>query len=427
MMFRARARRCCVAGSDLLADQPNEGVVSGLAGNPPNSNPVSLTGGNLPVGTLYTRAAVIGLAPASTNPNLRNAYTESYNLNVQQDLGFGTVLQVGYIGSGGRHLRIPLNINQFMYAPGSTVAVRPFAAVSAASLIRPLACPRGISIRVNHASSSSYNALWVTARKSLHGGLELNGSYTLAKSLDDNSLSGNGVQNNTNPGGDYGRSDFDTRHHFVFSGIWTLPFRGNRFKEGWLVANITQAQSGNPLNVVTSNTTYTGSGNIRPTVLGTFSTSRGAILASGNIPFINATVCTTPAAGCSFYTQTFGFGNLGRNSLRGPAFSDVDFSLQKTTKIAESVALVLRLDSFDVLNHVNLANPNLTASPTGTFGQITATRNQVGDAGVITAASVCRQNHFLTRTPRMTQTENGRGTDRSAMVGRVAVAKLASH
>ncbi len=369
-------------GFGLLADQPNEGVISGLAGNPPNSNPVSLTakvGTTLPVATLYTSAALSGLSPASTNPNYRNAYTESYNLNLQQDLGFGTVLQVGYIGSGGRHLRIPLNINQFRY-PAGTIPVRPFPTVAATSTYRPNAALGNIN-QVNYASESSYNALWITARKSLRGGLELNTSYTLGKSLDDNSLSGSGVQDGTNPGGDYGRSDFDTRHHFVFSGIWTLPFHGNRFKEGWLLANITQVQSGNPLNVTSSNTSFTGSGNLRPTVLGAFSTGRGALLPSGNIPFINATVCTTPTAGCTFYTQSFGFGNLGRNALRGPDFSDVDLSLQKTTRLAESVALVLRLDSFDLLNHVNLANPSLTASTSGTFGQINATRNQVGDAG----------------------------------------------
>ncbi|WP_263385052.1 TonB-dependent receptor [Granulicella arctica] len=368
-------------GFGLLADQPNEGVASGLAGNPPNSTPVSLTGGGLDVRTLYSKAAVSGLAPSAVNPNYRNAYMESFNLNVQQDVGFGTVLQVGYIGSNGRHLRVPLNLNQFTYAPGSTVANRPFKTLSAASLIRPGAALGNIT-QISYASMSSYNALWVTARKSLRGGLELNASYTLSKSLDDNSLSGNGLQDSTNPASDYGRSDFDARHHFVFSGVWTLPFHGNRLKDGWLLANITQAQSGNPLNVVTSNTTFTGSGNIRPTVFGKYSTSRGAVLTNGNIPFINATVCATPnVAGCTFLTQAFGFGTLGRNSLEGPDFSDTDLSLQKTTKIAERVNLVLRLDSFDLLNHVNLGNPNLTASTTGTFGQITATRNQVGDAG----------------------------------------------
>jgi hypothetical protein len=368
-------------GFGVLTDQPNEGVVSGLAGNPPTSNPVSLSGGGLAVGTLYTKASLSSLAPSATNPNYRDGYMESYNLNIQQDMGFGTVIEAGYIGSGGRRLRMPLNINQFV-TPNGTSTGRPFPSVSNApgSTIRPGASLGNIS-QVNYAGMSSYNALWLTARKSLHGGLELNTSYTLSKSLDENSQTGSGVQNNVNPAGDYGRSDFDARHHFVFSGIWTLPFHGNRAKEGWLLATIVQAQSGNPLNVVTSNTAITGSGNIRPSLIGAYSTGRGAILASGAIPFITGSVCTTPVAGCTFYTQSNGFGTLSRNKLNGPDFSDFDLSLQKTTRIAESVNLVLRIDSFDLLNHVNLANPNLTASTTGSFGQITATRNQVGDAG----------------------------------------------
>lgn len=361
-------------GFGIMADQPNAGVASGLASNPPNSNPVSLSGGNLAVGTLYTKATASGLAPNAINPNYRNAYMESYNLNVQQDVGFGTVVQLGYIGSGGRHLRVPRNLNQF--SPLGT-GTRPFPTVPVNGQIRAL----GNISYIDSASMSSYNALWLTARKSLRGGLQLNASYTYSKSLDLNSLSGNGIQDATNPGGDYGRSDFDVRHHVVFSGTWTLPFHGNRLKEGWLLANITQVQGGNPLNVVTSNTLYTGSGNIRPSLIGAYSTGRGAILPSGNIPFINGTVCTTPVAGCTFYTQTNGFGTLRRNTLNGPGFADTDLSLQKTTKIAERVNLVLRLDSFDLLNHPNFANPNLTASTTGTFGQINATRNQVGDAG----------------------------------------------
>ena len=370
-------------GYGILADQPTSGVASGLAGNPPNSSPVSLnatsTNPTLPVGTLYRSAVASSLNPSATNLNYHNAYTETYNLNLQQDLGAGTALQVGYIGSGGRHLRVTRNINQFIY-PNGTTPVRPFAAVSSTS---PFAAgtPLGNISYIDYSSMSNYNALWVTVRKSLRGGIQLNSTYTYSKSMDENSQSATGFQDNTNPSDNYGLSDFDVRHHFVFSGTWTLPFHGNRLKEGWLLANITQLQGGQPLNVVTSNTSFTGSGNIRPTVMGAYSTGRGAILPGGNIPFINGTVCSTPTAGCTFYTQSFGFGNLRRNALTGPGFSDVDLSLQKTTKIAETVALVLRCDSFDLFNHPNFANPNLTAATTGTFGQITSTRGIIGDAG----------------------------------------------
>jgi hypothetical protein len=85
-------------------------------------------------------------------------------------------------------------------------------------------------------------------------------------------------------------------------------------------------------------------------------------------------------AGCSFYAQPAGFGNLHRNALTGPGFADTDLSLEKTTRITEQTALILRIDAFDLLNHVNFANPTLSA-PGVAFGQISTTRTAVGDAG----------------------------------------------
>ena len=208
--------------------------------------------------------------------------------------------------------------------------------------------------------------------------------------MDLNSLGSQGIytlQNSFNPKGDYGLSDFDARNHFVFSGTWNLPFHGNRLVEGWLLANITQLQSGNPMNVVTTST-YNGvtssPGTIRPTLVGQYSTGRGATLANGNVSFIRGTACATShVAGCSFYAQPTGFGNLHRNTLTGPGFADSDVSLEKTTRITEQTAVVLRIDAFDLLNHANFANPTLaaTGAATSTFGQISATRTAVGDAG----------------------------------------------
>lgn len=366
----------------IHVDEPASGVVTGLASNPPNASPVSETG-SLPVGTLYTSAALASLAPSATNPLLSNAYTESYNLNLQQQFSHGVVMDMGYIGSQGKHLRILRNINQFTYPNG--VATRPFAKLSSTSPIRPGAGLGNIGY-VDSDSLSNYNALWVTVGKSLSHGLQINSSYTWSKSKDLNSLGSQGgytLQNNNNPRGDYGLSDFDARNHFVFSGTWNLPFHGNRFVEGWLLANITQLQSGNPMNVVTTSTYNGVSGTVRPTLVGHYSTGRGATLSNGNVPFIQGAACATLTSGCSFFAQPAGFGNLRRNALTGPGFADSDVSLEKTTKIAESAALVLRVDAFDLLNHTNFANPNLTASgaATSTFGQITATRTAIGDAG----------------------------------------------
>jgi hypothetical protein len=369
-------------GYGLLADEPVSGVVTGLASNPPNANPVSQTGA-LPVGTLYSSAALASLAPNATNPRLSNAYTESYNLNLQQQFGRGVVMEIGYIGSEGKHLRIQRNINQFTYPGG--VATRPFAQLSTASSIRPGAGLGNIAF-IDSDSLSNYNALWFTVRKSLAHGLQVNSSYTWSKSQDLNSLGSQGgytLQDNFNPRGNYGLSDFDARHHFVFSGTWNLPFHGNRLVEGWLLANITQLQSGNPMNVVTTSTYNGVSGTVRPSLVGHYTTGRGATLPTGNVPFIHGTACATLTPGCTFFAQPTGFGTLRRNALTGPGFADSDVSLEKTTRIAENAALVVRVDAFDLLNHTNFANPNLTASgaATSTFGQITATRTAIGDAG----------------------------------------------
>lgn len=373
------------SGFAIMADQPAANAVTGLASNPPNSSPVTLTapsGRTLPVGTLFTSAAAASLAPSAVNPSLRNAYTEGYNLNLQQDLGGNTILQLGYIGSSGRHLRLRRNINQYIYPGGGQS--RTYVRVANSSENRPNSLLGNISY-VDSDSFSNYNALWVTVRKNLWHGVSLNSTYTWSKSMDLNSIGSQGgspLQDNFNPRGDYGLSDFDVRSHFVFSGTWELPFRGNRLKEGWLLANITQLQGGNPLNVTTTSN-YNGTSNtIRPTLLSGYSTGRSGY-AGANVLFINGTACATVTPGCSFYAQPAGFGTLRRNALTGPGFADTDLSLQKTTRIAENVAFVLRLDTFDLLNHPNFGNPNLSAtgSATSTFGQINQTRGAVGDAG----------------------------------------------
>ena len=86
-------------GFGYLVDQPIISAVTGLASNPPLSNPLQTTGS--PIGTAFVNAGASGLAPSSVNPNFKNGYIESYNLNVQQELGPASALQVGYIGSQG--------------------------------------------------------------------------------------------------------------------------------------------------------------------------------------------------------------------------------------------------------------------------------------------------------------------------------------
>ena len=118
---------------------------------------------------------------------------------------------------------------------------------------------------------SDYQALWVSATMRLSRGLQFDASYTWSKSLDTNSLNSSGfaVQDSYDIPNQYGLSDFDARHRFIFSAIYDLPFEGNASTRGWQVAAIVQSQSGNPVNIVTSNSTLTGMPNtVRPDVTG---------------------------------------------------------------------------------------------------------------------------------------------------------------
>jgi hypothetical protein len=267
---------------------------------------------------------------------------------------------IGYFGSKGTHLIIRRNINQ------PVNGTRPFVALSFASPILPGA-PLGNITQVESSGTSSYNALWVTANHRLARGMQFNASYTWSKSLDYNSLSLQGVvvQNSYDLRGDRGLSDFDARHRFVVSAIYDLPFKRNRLISGWQLAVIVQAQSGNPINIVTSNSTFNGVANtLRPDV-----TSPVRVIGSIDSWFDT-----------SVFVPVTDFGSLGRNVLIGPGFNNTDFSVIKNTKISESLHAQFRVEIFDVFNHANFGQPgNVVGTPT--FGRITNTRFPTGESG----------------------------------------------
>jgi hypothetical protein len=78
----------------------------------------------------------------------------------------------------------------------------------------------------------------------------------------------------------------------------------------------------------------------------------------------------------------FHFGNLARNAILGPAFSDTDLSVIKNIKVAGPARVQLRLEVFNVFNAANFGQPGRTAIVGSTsFGLITNTRFPTGDSG----------------------------------------------
>ncbi len=369
-------------GYAYMADQPVSDAVTGLASNAPFSNRVLYANTNapIPVATLFNSSRAAGIAINNINPNFKNAYTQTYNLNIQHEAPYGILTSIGYYGSVGRHLRAETNQNQ-----PNAAGVRPYPVLSATSPIDPGVSSNSNIGEINDVSSSNYNAVWVVATKNLNHGLQFNMNYEYAKSLDTNSLGSQGgftFQDSTNPAGNYGPSDFDTRHHYAGNAIYTLPFKGNRLVEGYSLSTIVQYQTGNPVNITNNASTFTGvAGVIRPNQVGPIVTNK-VQGAGANVSFIQSTVC--PASGltptCSFQNLKAGLGDISRNNITGPGFADIDLSGEKSTRITERLTFNLRADAFDILNHPNFGQPVGNTS-SSVFGQILSTRFAVSDGG----------------------------------------------
>jgi hypothetical protein len=363
-----------------MTDQPVTNVVTPTTSNPPVATPLSVSG-NVRLASALTTALASGLAPQSVDPNFDSARTQTYNINVERQIGPALGVMAGYFGSHGDRLRLSRNLNQFVNG------VRPFPTLSAGSPILPGGALSNIT-EITDSGYSHYNALWLTANMRPIHGLQFNTSYTLSKSTDTNSLNSQGIviQDSTNPAGDEGPSDFDARHRFVISAIYDLPFKGNRLAEGWQIGIITQAQTGNPINVLTNINTFTGVATLRPDLVGDPS-----IIGSPNQWFSNA-VCDPRVAGSCTSSSVFAlpvsaggvfhFGNLGRNAIYGPGFGNTDLSLVKNLVLRSDARVQFRLEAFNVFNQANFGQPGRIATVgSTTFGVITNTRFPTGDSG----------------------------------------------
>jgi hypothetical protein len=126
-----------------------------------------------------------------------------------------------------------------------------------------------------------------------------------------------------------------------------------------------QAQSGNPVNIVTASSTINGTPNtVRPDLI-------GPIQIIGSVDRWFDT---------SAFAAVNRLGNLGRNAVTGPAFVNTDLSVMKTLTVAGRYRVQLRADVFDVFNRANLGPPGNVVD-SATFGKISRTRLPTGEAG----------------------------------------------
>jgi hypothetical protein len=315
------------------------------------------------------------------DPNLKNAFTQQYNLNVQHDFPKDLMMQIGYVGSHGNRLWDGDQANSAPYSPGATAANaqsrRPF-----------LPQYYGGITRIADIGFSNYNSLQVTGRKRLSSGFTMQLAYTFSKSLDSGSTAdadGGTEQDPANPiAAEYARSDFNQKHLFRLNGVWTLPKFDNlgfaKYALGlWEISGIVNYSSGYPFSVTTGSAApWLGAGrdigNLRLNTTGVNPCAGcGTKDNWARIGYFTTTAYSSPLAAPAAYGT---FGNSGRNSLTGPSYFDTDMSLAKNWSVLprDKARLQCRADFFNLFNNVNFNTPT-TSSSSSQFGRVISAQN----------------------------------------------------
>jgi hypothetical protein len=302
----------------------------------------------------------------AVDPNLRTPYVQNYNLNLQHELRPGTVLQASYVGSHGVKLYRVRDLNQATAGPAATRQQR-----------RPFNSQFPEFSVINYletSANSSYNALQTTIKQRLGRGLDLYGTYTWSKSLDDAS---NGVysgvrgvsypQDSYNLRAERALSSFDLRHRVTINAVYELSFLPRllgtwpkRLTDGWQVSGIYTGQSGLPITPFLSvDSSGTGELNDRPNLVG--NPNSGPRRPN---EWFNKAAFAQPMPGT--------FGNSARNVIIGPNLHTVDLSVNKLTRVAEHASVQFRAEIFNALNRANFSLPNVDFNTTA-FGAISET------------------------------------------------------
>jgi hypothetical protein len=309
----------------------------------------------------------------TVNQNLRSPYVQNFGVDAQYQVTRSALLTVGYVGNQARKLVYTHNINQITPSVAAADDTRrPFFAQF----------PQFSGItEIETAANSSYNALQVSLRTSSWRNLSSQFSYTLGHAIDEVSAPRNArPTDNYNRKFDRGNAAFDYRH--VFSGymLYDAPqlWRGMPWlTKGWQLNAYITADSGTPFTVfVGKDRSNTLNGADRVDLIGdAFSGLAKTTYVNGHIvggvQYFNPSAFALPAAGS--------YGSIERNSLYGPGFASVDFSVFKNFKITERYTVQFRSEIFNIFNRLNLGNPDTNFSGGGLIG---GTRNGGNAPGI---------------------------------------------
>jgi Carboxypeptidase regulatory-like domain/TonB dependent receptor len=335
--------------------------------------------------------------------------TQQWNLTIQRALGKQWVLEVGYVGTKGTHLRETRDSLESQDATTANPVVVGGESITTNTMDNAIARSRAQGINGYNGfqlfaddAYSHYHALQTTLSRRWGAGY-FQAAYTFSRSTDATSTGNTAFNTAFNDestlADSRGLSDFDRTHRLAVSYRYDLPwFKGETGAKGvllnnWAVSGITIIQSGSPFSVLDSGagSAFLGLGSAPGVTTGSLAagSTLSSGLTSGSIgtridAYLNP-AAFTPAAQL-YPTQclsdpnfcTTGFGNLGRNTFRGPGQQNWDFSLIKNFRITERQELRFTTDFFNMWNHANFANPSVTdlesiGTTNSPFGKITST------------------------------------------------------
>lgn len=324
--------------------------------------------------------------------NARTSYIHHYSLTLERQVGPNDMIQAGFFGSRGLKLQRARLRNNAVPAPGPLGPRRPFPTISfvpgtklpdnLAFAVESLTFPVSAINVLENSARSTYDSGWVLWKRQVSGALALLAHYTFSKNLTDApafrspAMEPELPQNNNNLAAEWGLAGCDLRHRFVASGQYQLPVRsgtplwGSRLASGilgdWKVTAIHQTQSGFPFTIsVFGDTANAGSilnaHPVRADQVPGVPVYLPAGQRSGD-RWLNTQAFRTPAA--------FTFGNVGRNTVIGPALTTWDMALIRDIRLREEVQLQLRGEFFNLFNQTNYGTPERFVN-TPQFGSVT--------------------------------------------------------
>jgi hypothetical protein len=327
--------------------------------------------------------------------NFRNPKYLEWNLEIDKTFWGGkTAVTAGYVGNHGYDLVLQ-NYGLNAYCDPKVSAVCSNGAFGSL----PESAPDTRFSRINEVTNngrSNYHGVTLSFRQQATKGLYGGATFTYFHSLDNISNGGffrfsyNNLLTTGNDGDSlryqidpnnpnspsYGNSDYDFRHTFSAYYVWALPLKPAGFLGqivgGWTVSQVFIVRGGEPFSVYNN----TLAGNLKNgSSLSPLAVYLGGPMTCG--PSGASTHCLSPSNFATTSTQQnypgAVFGNLARNSFRGPGYFDADLSLYKDIKVKEAMTFTIGANAFNVLNHPNFLNPNANVADTATFGSITST------------------------------------------------------